>query len=206
MENKVDLKKQYKQFYNPSSKEPVMLDIPQFQYLTIEGQGTTKSESFQEAIKALFSVSYKTKFIIKKEKSVDYGVMPLEGLWWADDMNDFINDNRSEWKWILMIMQPGFVEADTIQSVIELLSKKEGYGSLKKLKLQSFTEGHAAQIMHIGPFSEEHENIMKLHRLIEMNHFKFDGKMQKHHEIYLSDFRKVAPEKMKTILRQPFIQ
>lgn len=204
---KLDFKKELKRFYNPSAKQPEIVEVPEFQFLMIDGvDARPESEGFQQAIQALFSVSYKTKFAIKKAKNIDYGVMPLEGLWWADDMDDFLNGNKAKWKWTLMILQPDFVTQHDITESIQAARKKEPTEALNRLRLTHFKEGLAAQIMHIGPFSEEHDNIMKLHDLIKSQGGHFDGQahVYKHHEIYLSDFRKTAPEKLKTVLRQPF--
>jgi len=204
MEKKIDYKKKLKEFYAPSPKAPVIVPVPAFHFLMIDGEGSTDSAPFADAIGSLFTVSYKSKFMIKKQTLTDYAVMPLEGLWWADDMNDFVTYNKSKWKWTLMIMQPEFVSGDTIGEAIDAAKKKENTQALEHLRFSSFAEGTCAQIMHIGPFSDEHPNIMKLHRLIEEQGGSFAGKSQKHHEIYLNDFRKVDPSKMKTILRQPF--
>ena len=119
-------------------------------------------------------------------------------------MNDFVSGNKNKWKWTLMIMQPDKVKQDTIELAITESLKKVDKKTLDLLRLEEYTEGKSAQLMHIGPYTEEHENIMKIHKYIEDIGGYFDGHGQKHHEIYLSDFRKVAPEKLKTILRQPF--
>ena len=206
MEKKIDFKKKLKQCYNPSDKEPTIVKIPKMQFLMIEGIGTTQSESFQEAIQGLFGVSYKIKFISKKEKGTDYVVMPLEGLWWADDMSDFVKGHKDKWKWILMIMQPDFITHAVFDAAMEEVRKKNNTDALNLLRLDDCEEGLSAQILHMGPFSEEHQNIIRIHDLIKINDGKFDGQRQRHHEIYLSDFRKAAPEKLKTILRQPFVK
>lgn len=204
---KVDFKKKWKQYYNPSATQPEIVEVPEFQFLMIDGMDARpESRAFQNAIQALFSVSYKTKFTIKRARNTDYIVMPLEGLWWADDMQDFIKYNKAGWKWTLMILQPDFVTQNDIQQAIDDARKKEANESLNYLRLERFKEGFAAQIMHIGPFSEEHDNIIKLHNLIKSQGRYFDGQVQKHHEIYLSDFRKTAPEKLKTVIRQPFLK
>lgn len=205
MADKIDLKKEYKKFYNPSSKEPEIIEAPEFKFLMIDGMGIG-NEEYQLSIQALFGVSYKTKFMIKKERGIDYSVMPLEGLWWADDMNDFINNKKESWKWTLMIMQPDFVTNEIIQKAIKEVKNKKNNERLDYLRLENYKEGLSGQIMHIGPYSDEHQNILKIHKLIKENDGKFDGKIKKHHEIYLSDFRKTAPEKLKTVLRQPFIK
>jgi hypothetical protein len=205
MDKKLDLKRELKKFYNPSPGISEIIEVPRFQFLMIDGMGMDfeKGDS-QTAIEALFSVSYKVKFLAKKTLGLDYVVMPLEGLWWADDLNDFVNGNRDKWRWTYMIMQPEFVTIDLVGAVIDDVVKSKDLKTARQLRLEDYQEGLSAQIMHIGPFADEHPNIMKIHQLIEDNHGTFDGKKQKHHEIYLSDFRKVAPEKMKTILRQPF--
>jgi hypothetical protein len=202
--DKIDFKKEYKVFYNPPNK-PEIVTIPQFQFLMIDGRGAPGCEAFQKAIEALFGVSYKVKFACKKgNPGTDYVVMPLEGLWWADDMNDFTAGNRDMWRWTLMMMQPDFVTAGMIQTTIQSAKANEANPALDQLRFEKFEEGLAAQIMHTGSFADEHPNIMKLHELIATNGGTFDGKTNKHHEIYLSDFRKTAPEKLKTVLRQPF--
>lgn len=201
---KIDYKKELKQFYKPKVK-PEIIELPAIQYLMIDGEGGLAGELFQQAIEALFAVSYKTKFISKKELGQDYAVMPLEGLWWAHNMNDFESGNKDKWKWTLMIMQPWHITTEVIEQAMVEVKKKKNLQAIDQLRLEPFSEGKCAQMMHIGPFSEEHENIMKLHNLIEEQGGAFDGKIQKHHEIYLSDFRKIDPAKMKTVIRQPFV-
>ena len=205
MEKKLDLKRELKKYYHPSVSTPEVVEVPSFQFLMINGVGMDfdKGDS-QDAIQALFSVSYKVKFLAKKTLGIDYVVMPLEGLWWADDLNDFVNGNRDKWCWTYMVMQPEFVTADLVGAAIDDVTKSKDLKAARQLRLEDYQEGLSAQIMHIGPFADEHPNILKIHQLIEDDHGTFDGKKQKHHEIYLSDFRKIAPEKMKTVLRQPF--
>ncbi|MCP4137641.1 MAG: hypothetical protein GY754_42130 [bacterium] len=203
---KIDYKKEYKEFYNPSKKQPEIVEVPELSFLMIDGKNAEpENEVFQMAIQALFAVSFKAKFISKKELAQDYAVMPLEGLWWADNMNDFKNNNKKKWKWTLMIMQPEYITGEMIEAAKAEVQKKKGLDNLADLRLETYTEGRSGQIMHIGPYSEEHENILKIHNTILETGGSFDGQVQKHHEIYLSDFRKTAPEKLKTVIRQPFI-
>ena len=205
MDRKLDLKKEYRELYNPPGKDPVVIDVPPLKYLMIDGiNAEPESEAFQNAIQALFSVSFKTKFISKKKPGTDYVVMPLEGLWWADDMNDFTAGKKETWRWTMMILQPGFVTTGMMEDAIDASGGKAPAESLDKLRLEELHEGLSAQVMHIGPYSEEHGNIMKIHELIHSKGGSFEGKIQKHHEIYLSDFRKTPPERLKTVLRQPF--
>jgi hypothetical protein len=125
--------------------------------------------------------------------------MPLEGLWWADDMTDFAT-NKSKWKWTAMIMQPSFVARKTIDSVIAEVKEKKDLPSLSRLQVSVVKEGKCAQIMHIGPFSAEGPTIEKVHQFIEAKGRRLTGK---HHEIYLSDIRRADPAKWKTVIRQP---
>lgn len=205
MAAKIDLKKTYRQFYLPSAKEPLIVEIPSFNFLMIDGiDARPESESFQEAIRALFSVSYKAKFLSKKELGKDYVVMPLEGLWWADEMDDFLDGKKENWRWTLMIHQPDLITKEMINRSIEAVIKKDPLSSLEQLRLEKFAEGKSGQILHIGPYSEEHQNILKIHHMIHEHGGHFNWQDQKHHEIYLSDFRKVVPEKLKTVIRQAF--
>jgi hypothetical protein len=200
---KIDLKKEYKHLYGPSAKQVVEVDVPSFNFLMIDGMGDPNtSPEYAQAVEALFSVSYKAKFMIKKgADAIDYAVMPLEGLWWADDMSVFISNDKSNWKWTMMIMQPAFVEQNIINEAISEVQKKKNMSAVSALRFETFSEGRSAQILHIGPFSEEVSTIQRLHSFIEQQS-EITGK---HHEIYLSDIRRAAPEKWKTIIRQPML-
>lgn len=199
---KIDYKKEFKHLYKPSAKKVDIVEVPKWNYLMIDGEGNPNtSQSFQDAIDALYPLSYALKFKIKKgEIGIDYGVLPLEGLWWADDMESFRIDDKDNWKWTLMIMQPDIVTEELVNEAIEQVKAKKNPASLPLIRFESFEEGKAAQIMHIGPFSEEGPTIEKVHLFIEENGSRKRGK---HHEIYLSDIRRAAPEKWKTIIRQP---
>ncbi|TRZ87478.1 MAG: hypothetical protein D4R88_09340 [Methanosarcinales archaeon] len=200
---KIDYKKELKQLYDTSAKKVEVVEVPQMNFLMIDGEGDPNtSKAFQDAVEALFSISYTLKFMIKKGKeAIDYGVMPLEGLWWADDMSQFKTQiKKDNWKWTLMIMQPKYVTANLVNEAIEEVKKKKDLTALPKIRFEAFSEGKTAQTMHIGPFSEEGPTIQKVHDFIGEMKFKLSGK---HHEIYLSDIRKAAPEKWKTIIRQP---
>ncbi len=203
--DKIDLKKEFKAFYIPSPKNPVIVDVPEFKFLMLSGENALPDNPvFPGSIQLLFGLSYKMKFNSKKNKKRDYTVMPLEGLWWADDMEEYIRGNKEKWKWTLMIMQPDFITRKDLEDAMAEVSKKTPSDLLQHVKLEIFREGTACQVMHIGPYSEEHDNIMNMHAFIRENKGTFDGQVEKHHEIYLSDFRKTAPEKLKTVLRQPF--
>ncbi len=200
---KRDFKKELKKFYAPKTAAEIVT-IPAFSFLMVDGEGATGNAAFQSAIETLFAVSYTAKFMIKKGRDIDYGVMPLEGLWWAEDMDDFVKGDKDKWKWTLMIMQPDIVTEADIGGAKEEALRKKKIVSVEHLRFETFEEGLSAHIMHKGPFSEEHATIVKMHSVIKDTGGEFDGKVQKHHEIYLNDFRKIAPANMKTILRQPF--
>lgn len=203
---KRDFKKENKELYNPSAKEVSIVDVPEMNFLMIDGEGDPNtSPEYQASIEALFSVSFKVKFISEKENSQDYVVMPLEGLWWVENMEDFSIQDKSGWKWTAMIRQPDFITKDMMKKAIEEVEKKKNPPALSRIKFESLHEGLSAQIMHIGPYSEEGPTIEKLHNFIEESGYEFDGSIpgEKHHEIYISNMRRTKPEKLKTIIRQP---
>lgn len=198
---KIDYKKELKHLYKPSHKAVVEVDVPPMNYLMIDGEGDpNNSKTFSEAVEALYAVSYTVKFAVKKgAMTIDYGVMPLEGLWWADDMTEFSVEDKSNWKWTLMIMQPEFITGEMIDSAMAVVKEKKNPVALSKLRFESLTEGKCAQILHIGPFSEEGPTVEKVHQYIDAK----SNRRGKHHEIYLSDIRKADPAKWKTVIRQP---
>ncbi len=198
--DKIDLKKELKKLYNPSSKEVSAVDVPDMNFLLIDGEGAPASRQYSDAIEALYGVSYTLKFMVKKDKAVDYTVMPLEGLWWADDMTKFSAERKDEWKWTSMIMQPKYVIAEDVKIAVEQVKKKKNPTAISKVRFESFKEGSAAQIMYVGPFSAEGPTIAKIHAYIQNSGHSLSGK---HHEIYLNNPATTAPEKLKTILRQP---
>lgn len=199
---KIDLKKNMKHLYQPSAKEAVQVDVPAMNYLMIDGIGDPNtSQTYADAVAALFTLSYTLKFMVKKSAlAIDYGVMPLEGLWWADDMSVFLGQDKSDWKWTMMIMQPDFITREMVNDAIADVKKKKNPASLSSVRFEAFTEGKCAQILHIGPFSEEGPTIEKLHAYIDRCTSNLTGK---HHEIYLSDIRRADPQKWKTVIRQP---
>jgi len=198
---KMDLKKEYKNLYKAKQGEVSFVEVPKFKYLAIDGEGDPNtSKEYKDSIEALMSMSYTTKFIMKKEHGKDYVVMPLEGLWWADDITKFSVNDKSTWKWKSLIMQPDFVKEEYITQAKEELAKKKDLPSLDKVEFIELSEGLSAQLLHIGPYAEEGPTVEKLHNAIEENSYSFNGL---HHEIYLSDVRRAKPEKLRTIIRQP---
>jgi hypothetical protein len=197
--DKIDLKKELKTLYNPSAKEVSFVEVPDMNFIMIDGEGAPSSQQYMDAVQTLYPVAYALKFIIKKGRGVDYGVMPLEGLWWMDDMSQFSVERKDEWKWTAMIMQPKYVTEADYKAALEQV-KKKNLPAISKVRFEVYREGKAAQIMHIGPFSTEGPNVQKIHEAIKAEGHQLSGK---HHEIYLGDPRKTAPEKLKTVLRQP---
>ena len=198
---KLDLKKQYRQLYLPSAKECSVVDVPELKFLMIDGHGDPNtSDEYREALEALYAMSYTLKFLSKQKEDIDYVVMALEGLWWTDDMADFSEDDKSAWSWTSMIMQPSHLTADHVEAAAEQVRSKKNPPALDKVRFEPFREGLSVQIMHIGPYAEEAPTIARLHRFAGDNGYQL---RDKHHEIYLSDPRRAAPEKLRTVIRQP---
>jgi len=201
--SKIDFKKELKHLYRPSPKEFVVVDVPPMNFLMTDGHGDPNTvQEYQDAVEALYAVSYKLKFTSKKELGKDYVVPPLEGLWWAEDMEAFTAArDKSAWDWTMMIMQPEWITQEMVEEAVKQVEKKKGLPALSKLRLETYYEGLAVQILHIGSYDDEGPTIAQMHhQFMPENGYEPAGK---HHEIYLSDPRKVAPEKLKTVLRQP---
>ena len=199
---KIDFKKKLKNLYQPSAKKVEIVEVPEMNFLMVDGAGDPNtSQAFSDAIEALFPLAYTLKFMVKKsDMAIDYGVLPLEALWWADDMSAFAAGNKDDWKWTVMMMQPEFITKEMVEMATTEVERKKQPVSLPLVRFESFKEGKAAQTMHIGPFSEEGPTIERVHLHIAENGGRRVGK---HHEIYLSDIRRAAPDKWKTIVRQP---
>ena len=203
---KIDFKKELKHLYGGKVGEMVLVDVPKMNFLMVDGKGNPNtSEEFKLAIEALYPVSYTLKFTCKKELEKDYGVMPLEGRFWTKDDVEFDADNKDAWQWTLMVMQPDFITKKMADEAIESVRGKKNPPAIDKLRFESFEEGRAAQVMYVGPYSEEAPTIQKLHQFILDNDGELiDHRVKKHHEIYLSDARRTDPAKLKTVIRQPF--
>jgi hypothetical protein len=193
--------------YKVSAREPVIVRVPEMGFVMIDGQGDPNtSPGYADAIQALYSLSYTLKFALKRELGLQYRVGPLEGLWWSEDMAEFSEDQKGNWSWIMMIAQPDEVTPDRFDLARTDVGHKKDLPALPRARLQRFEEGTSAQILYIGPFSGEGPTIRRLHGFIKEQGHSFDGIHQKHHEIYLSDPRRSAPERWKTIIRQPFVE
>ncbi|HEX6290486.1 MAG TPA: GyrI-like domain-containing protein [Herpetosiphonaceae bacterium] len=199
---KIDLKKELRSLYNPSASDVSLVDVPTMNFLMIDGEGNPNtSQQYADAVEALYALSYALKFKVRQSASgVDYGVMPLEGLWWVDDMATFSVEHKDAWQWTMMIMQPEYVTAELVAVVLREVERKKALPALHGVRFEPYHEGRAAQIMHIGPYSAEGPTVARLHEFIEQRGYRRRGK---HHEIYLGDPRRSAPEKLHTVLRQP---
>ena len=198
---KLDLKKSLKYLYEPSAKDFSVVDVPEMNFLMIDGYGNPNtSAEYAASLQALYSAAYTLKFMIKKEMAIDYPVMASEGLWWVEDMRDFSISRKEDWKWTMMIMQPEIVTRQLFDRAVAEALEKKGQPALTRLRLERFHEGLSTQILYFGPYSDEGPTISRLHQSIEQSgHVRFG----KHHEIYLGDPRRVAPDKLRTVIRQP---
>ncbi len=198
---KTDFKKELKHLYNPSAKDFSIVEVPAMQFLMVDGRGSPAGEEYAAAVAALYPVAYKLKFMSKKALEKDYTVPPLEGLWWADDMGDFVARRKDNWIWTMMIMQPDWITQEMFEEARDLVAKAKDLPALPKVRLETYAEGETVQILHIGSYEDETPVLHRMHHeFIPQNGYAMTGK---HHEIYISDPRKVAPEKLKTVLRQP---
>jgi len=199
MSEKLDLKKSLGKLYTPSAKEPSLVVAPRLQILALEGAGDPNtSPEWQSAVETLYGLSYTLKFALKKE-GYDYGVMPLEAFWWVEGGSAYDpTAPRDNWRWRAFIVQPDFVTLAHVESAQKALAAKKPSVRPCDAQFDAIEEGIVAQLMHIGPYSTELPNIERLHRFIVEQGYHFRGD---HHEVYLSDPSRTAPEKMKTILR-----
>ncbi len=203
---KLDLKKELKHLYQPSAKKVEVADVPEFNFVMIDGripagEAPQDSAEFQEAMQAMYGAAYTLKFMSKLSKTnpIDYPVMALEGLWWTPSGEfDFLK--KEDWLFTLMILQPDHISPAMFQEALEQLRKKRPSPALDKLRLERFCEGLSVQAMHIGPYSEEPATLEKMDAFVRENGYRYRGK---HHEIYLGDPRRAAPEKLRTVLRHP---
>lgn len=196
----IDHKKIFKEYYNPP-RQPAILDVPEMNYLKIDGHGNPNdSEEFAEKTQLLYAFSYALRFAVKKSMHIAYTVMPLEGLWWAQEMDTFLTREKDAWSWTLMIMQPAIITADMVEAGREEVIRKKKLPQVSEVRFEPYAPGEAVTMMHIGSYDDETENIRWMHTYAHEHGYQLHGF---HQEIYLSDPRKTAPEKMKTVLRQP---
>ena len=200
MAGKIDLKKQHKQLFAPK-REPHLVEVRKFQYLMIDGEGAPEGTAFQDAIAALYSTAYTTKFALKKAGREDFVVPPLEALWWADDESAFEGNRRDEWQWTLMVILPDHVSDEDLRGTLADLEKKGKLTEVHaRMRTEVLEEGQSVQCLHVGPYDSMGGAISAMRAFAESKGLEFASK---HHDVYLSDPRRTAPEKLKTVLRRP---
>ena len=197
----IDLKRVYRDQYTARAGKPALVTVPERPFLMIDGEGTPGvAPEYLAAVEALYPLAYGIRAEIKKLTGDGYTVLPLEGLWWADDMESFRANRKDEWKWTLMIGLPDLATSEMAASVLPEVTRKKRLAAGEQVRFELFNEGECAQVMHIGPYSAEEPTIDLLHQFIADQGLELRGL---HHEIYLGDPRKADPAKLKTIIRQP---
>ena len=196
----IDLTKTYRDLYT-ATDDPTVVDVPERPYLMIDGHGDPNtSQAYQDALASLYPLAYGIRKAIKDATGIAYKVMPLEGLWWVDDMSRFSLDDKTNWQWTAMISQPDEVDAELADAVLPAVTAKKKLASGNLARLERFGDGRVVQILHRGAYADEAPTIDRLHHYIEENGHRFRGR---HHEIYLTDARKGDPSHNRTIIRQP---
>lgn len=203
----LDLVKQLKPLYSPSAKHAAIVEVPELAFLMRDGRGDpSTSQAYQEAIEALYGIAYTLKFTLKKiDPERDFKIAPLEGLWWADTEKPSLaelQDDRDSWNWTMMIALPDGVTAAEIAAAADAAAKRRPLPAAAGVRLERLAEGLAAQIMYVGPYSEEAPTIERLHAFVAEQGYELRGR---HHEIYLGDPRRTAPERLKTVIRHPVV-
>ena len=202
---KVDYKKKLKDLYQVKLGKPAVIQVPKMNFIMIDGKGDPNtSQEYIDAIQTLYPVAYTIKFTCKNKYDTDFGVMPLKGLWWTENMADFSMEDKSNWLWTAMILQPDVVTEDIYNQAVIQVKEKKSPKTLDKLRFASFDEGQVAQVMYIGPYCDEGPMILELHKFIKEQGGSLNKNNKHHHEIYLCDPRRTDPAKLKTIIRQPF--
>ena len=205
---KYDVKREHPELYAPSAKEFAIVDVPGMRYLAVDGHGDPNTAArYRDAVEALFGVAYAVKFASKRMLGRDFVVAPLEGLWWAEDQGAFVARDKGAWSWTLLIAQPDWIDDDAVGAAIDAVRAKSAKAggrenpALDELRLEHLHEGPSAQILHVGSYDDEAPTLARLHdEWMPQQGLTFNGL---HHEVYLSDARRTAPEKLRTVLRQP---
>ena len=208
---KLDYKKKFRELYQPSAK-PALIDVPEMIFFAVGGAGDpNKCREYKEAMEILYGLSFTVKMSkmnnTQPEGYFEYVVPPLEGLWYQEGTNSIDYSRKDDFHWISMIRQPEFVTEEVLETAKAALSKKKPALDISKARLMRYTEGLCVQLMHTGPYDDESASIEKLERFAEENCYAEDfGTGRYHHEIYLSDPRKCAPERLRTVIRHPVIK
>ena len=200
MNMQFDYRDELREYYTASEQEPKLVEVPSMNFLQIDGEGDPNKGGFSEAASVLYGIAYKTRFILKKSRGDDFRMPPLEGLWWMKDETPFDANRRDDWCWRLLLMQPSIISEE------ESIAGRDAWMHAKKIltvppvKFVALEEGRAVQILHIGPYDNEGDSLQKLYGFISEQELT---QRDRHHEIYFNDPRRIEPEKLKTILRQP---
>jgi hypothetical protein len=199
---RLDLRRELKALYTAPTATPVLVEVPTGQFLMLDGAGDpATAPAYQAAVQTLYSAAYALKFALRRTVGLDLAVMPLEGLWWTNDgPRTFSYDDRSNWRWTMLIRQPSAVTPDLVAATIAAVMAKKKLPALADLRLATLDEGLAAQVLHIGSYRAEPPTIARLHAFVEQKGYHLHGK---HHEIYLNDPQRTDPSKLRTILRHP---
>lgn len=199
--SKYDIKSAHRELYTATQTFEI-IDVPEVRFLAVDGRGDPNTApEFTAAVEALYSTSYTLKFASKNELGRDFTVAPLEGLWRAADVGAFTRGDKSSWEWTVLIAQPDWITESEIERATETVRQKKNLPAADKVRLRVLTEGQSVQILHLGSYDDEAPTLARLHHEYMPEHgLTFNGD---HHEIYLSDPRRTAPERLRTILRQP---
>jgi hypothetical protein len=204
---KIDLRTDFKHLYAPSARQVEIVDVPRFNFALLDGRieagrEPATSPAFQEALQALYGISFTLKFMskLRKQDPIDYKIMALEGLWWSE-LGEIDFDQQGDWKWTLMMMQPDHISLAMFREAVSSLRTKRGDNPLlSEMRFEPFEEGLCMQIMHVGTYDLESMTIARMHDFAHDNGYKLRGK---HHEIYIGDPRRAKPDRLRTILRHP---
>lgn len=196
----VDHRKLLKPLY-AATGTPALVEVPPLQFLMVDGRGDPNTApEYASAVQALYSMAYTIRFAAKRTGLADFTVMPLEGLWWSPDMSAFTAQDKASWHWRMMIMQPDAVSGELVEQARAGAAAKADPDVLARVRLEPFDEGRCAQVLHVGPYSAEEPTIRRLHEFIAGQGLAL---RDRHHEIYLGDPRRAAPERLRTVIRQP---
>lgn len=196
---KLDFKKDYARFFKPPADHVVEVDVPPFRYLMIDGRGAPSAQPYMDAIATVYPVAYTLKFALRPER--DFVVGPLETLWWVDPPATFHHADPEDWRWTALMIVPDLVDTSHLGAAVATLRRKgKPAPRLDAVRVETLDEGACVQTMHVGPYAAETETIRRLHDYMTDNGLAARGQ---HHEIYLSDPRTTAPERLKTVIRQP---
>ncbi|WP_116046536.1 GyrI-like domain-containing protein [Amycolatopsis palatopharyngis] len=197
-----DIKRELKDLYAPKNTGWALVDVPEQQFIAIEGSGDPNtSADYASAVEALYTVAYSIKFTSKRAEGADFVVGPLEGLWWAENPEVFITREKDSWNWTMLISQPHWVSTNMIEEAKVAAQQKKKLPALADVRRFVLSEGCCAQVLHVGSYDDEGPVLAELHNeYLDANGLEPVGL---HHEVYLSDPRRTAPDRLRTVLRQP---